>query len=188
MPPGRELDTNDLELRARKRHRNDPRALSRELKAIAGLKTVQKWLSRRHVPVYVTRGSGATFDDDKKHIELNASLSRAKQLVFLLHECGHILVGKRERDERYGMAKILDGERCTYSHIVDVVDEEFEAWARSAKLAERLGIEVDEDEWRKTKTWALVSYMRWATKDAAYNDGDYSDMRSEPVGDSDRDD
>jgi hypothetical protein len=181
----RELDTGELAKRAKsKRGKGDPEKLKRELEAIAGLAKVQEWLARRHIRVYLTKESGATYYDERNKIEINSGLSRVKQLVFLLHECGHVLVGRREPGQRFGNGRLYEGERVTFDNIVDVVDEEFEAWARGGKLAERLGVRVDEKVWRRAKTASLVTYIRWANKDRGYNDGDYSDMRPDPAPES----
>jgi hypothetical protein len=177
------MSVEKLRKRAEKRRCKSRAAADADLVAIDGLEKLQTWLKKRRITIFLTRAQAATYYDDTKHIEINTNCTRQKQLTYLLHECGHVLIGKRMRDERWGMTELIEGERCTFRHIVDVVDEEFEAWARAKKLAERLKITIDSVVWNKINTWALVSYIRWANKDRKYNDGDYESMRLPSVED-----
>lgn len=153
------------------------RAHDAELTAISGLEVVAAWLEKRKIDLRIKKINTAEFDDEDMVIDLSGGLTREKQLVVLLHECGHVLIGKPKRTERYGMSKILDGERCTFRHRIDVVDEEFEAWHRGWKLARRLHVVVNRDLWESTKLWALTTYLKWAVRYGDFSHNDYSDMR-----------
>jgi hypothetical protein len=151
-----------------------------ELIAIAGLERLAVWLAKKRIALKIKKTIYATFHDDKHEVHLSGGLSRQKQLIILIHECGHVLVGHPKRTERFGMTEILAGERCTFRHRLDVLEEEFEAWHRGKKLAKRLKITYDNVLWDEFKVFALVSYLKWAVGDRAFNDGDYSDMRQDP--------
>jgi hypothetical protein len=155
-------------------------ALQRELLALAGMVKLASWLEKRKIPLVIKKMTGGEYNDVDRVVSLSGRISREKQLIFLIHECGHVLVGKPKRDERFGMAEIKIGERCTFRHKLDVIEEEFEAWHRGKKLARRLNIEYDKVLLEQEKQSALVSYIKWANGEEGFNDGDYSDMREWP--------
>lgn len=155
--------------------------LKRELNAIAGIERLSSWLENKKITLKVKKLDFAVYYDDKKEVHLSGGLSRERQLIFLIHECGHVLIGHPKRNERFGMSEVLRGERCTFRHRLDVLEEEFEAWHRGKKLARRLKVTYDTVAWDHEKQWALVSYLKWAVGRGDFNDGDYSDMREEPA-------
>jgi hypothetical protein len=151
--------------------------LKKELTAIAGMERIALWLEKKKITLKVKKMEFAIYFADIRQIHLSGGLSRERQLIFLIHECGHVLVGRPKRNERFGMTEILKGERCTFRHRLDVLEEEFEAWHRGKKMAKRLKVVYDSTQWDQEKQWALVSYLKWAVGRGEWNDGDYSDMR-----------
>ena len=45
---------------------------------------------------------------------------------------------------------------------VDVISEEIEAWQRGKKLAERLGIYINEDKFNEIMNKCIFTYVEWA--------------------------
>ncbi len=149
--------------------------LDRDLKHIADLATVIAWCERKKLEVVFGKNPNGVIEG--KTIKINGRLRPEQQLYVLVHECGHHLIGSREKDDRYGQGYNADdpGEKRTLHHRVDVVDEEFEAWDRGRKLAGRLGVKLDRKAFHKARAGYLKSYMQWALRVDGYGgpiDGD----------------
>jgi len=106
-----------------------------------------------------------------KHITISKRQGQEKQLYSLLHECGHLLI--QNNDEKYERSyptqarmnqfQAHRGIEKSKDYKVDVVREEIEAWDRGKKLANRLGIFVDEKNFRKVSSQCIYTYIEWAT-------------------------
>jgi Zn-dependent peptidase ImmA (M78 family) len=106
-----------------------------------------------------------------KIVEINSKASIKKQFFCLLHECGHILVFEngsfwqyQEKTEplhnQNANNQELNKNRKTYK--VYTVIEEIEAWERAFKLAKRLNIPIEYDDWEKEMLNAIEKYIKWA--------------------------
>jgi hypothetical protein len=75
----------------------------------------------------------------------------------MLHECGHYLIGEKEKHERYGMgySQLDPAVKATFAHKSDVVEEEYEAWWRGLKLARRLNIALDKSRFDEVRLSTL---------------------------------
>jgi len=106
-----------------------------------------------------------------KYITISKRQGQEKQLYSLLHECGHLLI--QNNDEKYERSyptqarmnqfQAHRGIEKSKDYKVDVVREEIEAWDRGKKLANRLGIFVDEKNFRKVSSQCIYTYIEWAT-------------------------
>lgn len=153
-----------------------------ETSSIAGLEVLVEWCRGRGIEVVFTKRFGGVYDPDTKKININGRLSPDKQLHFMLHECGHHLIGAKDRHERFGMGYSQGDDpetKRTFHHRCDVVDEEFEAWHRGWKLSKRLGINLDKDSYDRTRSEMLRTYMKWALRMKGYNRDDVE--TEEPV-------
>lgn len=140
----------------------------RDLKHIEDLAIIVAWCDKKKIEVVFDRKANGTIEG--KRIRVNGRTRPEHQLYILVHECGHHLIGSRERDERYGHGYNAEepGDKRTLLHRVDVVDEEFEAWDRGRKLAARLGVRLDKEAFHKARATYLKSYMQWALKVDGY--------------------
>lgn len=141
---------------------------SRDIKHIDDLAIVIAWCERRKLEVLFGKRANGIIEG--KTVRINGRSAPEQQLYILIHECGHHLIGERERDERYGMGYNADepNEKRTLLHRVDVVDEEFEAWDRGRKLAGRLGVKLDKEAFHRARASYLKTYMKWALKVDGY--------------------
>lgn len=169
------FDPNLWQTRAWERYQNSLALGHDKLKAIArwdrdhrsvdGLGALVGWCTRHGIDVRFDRHPGATYYSGKKLIRVNNALQPEKQLFFLLHECGHHLIGDHLDDdhERLGMdhSQLAPDVRRTLCNRVDVVDEEFEAWRRGARLSKRLGLVLDRASFEKVKAQSLRTYFQW---------------------------
>ena len=57
-----------------------------------------------------------------------------------------------------------------FIHRCIILEEEFEAWHRGRKLAKKLEVEINENNWNATKSSFIKSYLRWAMKDPDFEE------------------
>ncbi len=110
------------------------------------------------------------YDDKTIYIQTRQGIEN--QLYSLLHECGHLLIylGSEGFKKDYPMYAYAATKRqeSTSKYKVSVIAEEFEAWKRGRKLAERLNIPINKKKYDVAMTEAIMSYFRWAGN-YAYN-------------------
>jgi len=145
---------------------------SEDIKYVSALRVVVEWCeSRSLIVTFCKRGGGIYYSADKE-IKISGRASPKHQLHILLHECGHHLIGIKDKHERYGMGYAVteSNDKKTFHHRIDIVDEEFEAWHRGWKLALRLGAlnKFDKPGFDKTRILMLRTYLLWATKSPGY--------------------
>lgn len=142
----------------------------RDAKYIEKLKIVVDWCEARQLLVIFGRRQNGVYDANTKEIRLACRASPEKQLYYLLHECGHHLIGMKEHHERFGMGYPQTDPEVTrtYVHKLACLEEEFEAWHRGRKLARRLSLDIDEEEFDKLRLECLRSYVSWAARRSVY--------------------
>ena len=137
-----------------------------EVNAINDLKKLIAWCEKRGLSVKFMKKSMATYTHSAKEIEVSSHLPPPSQLIVLLHECGHHLIGGAEKHVRFSMGypQTDPDAKKTFQHRVTILDEEMEAWHRGWKLACRLGLRLNRDEFDKVRLGCVKSYVKWALK------------------------
>jgi len=137
------------------------KVLKRELSYIEKIKHVVAWCESKNIEVIFSK-EGSYYSETQK-IHINQRLKPETQLYVLLHECGHHLIGYKERHERYGMGYTVEDASIKRSliHRIDVLDEELEAWHRGRKLAGRLCISIDKKQFDRVRAKMVKTYVRW---------------------------
>lgn len=169
--------------RAAERLRRAPRArraeaqrrYKRDLKFTSALGVIIEWCNRQGYSVQFAKVTGGgEIDSENKSLKISSGRSAERQFYIITHECGHILIGDRSKDERFGMGYNTDdpNEKKTLHHRLDVIDEEFEAWERGRKLAGRLGIRIDKKRFHKFRAQYLKTYLKWALKVDGFGESD----------------
>ena len=156
-----------LQRAPRARKKQAERRYKRDLRFIPGIAAFIDWAKQQGYRVTFGRTShGGEVDSESKTILISHQLSPENQVYNLAHECGHILIGDREKDQRFGMGYNADdpNEKKTLVHKIDVVDEEFEAWDWGRKLAGRLGIRIDKKQFHRARAKYIKTYMKWVLK------------------------
>lgn len=143
------------------------RVWTREAMASDGIARVAQWLKKRGMSLRFTRRVGAAVFEDLKVIEIASTMKPDTALIYLLHECGHVLIGCEGRAKRYalGYPRTCDPDISrSFQHRLAVLDEETEAWHRGRKLAMRLRIGwcISERHWEETRQNCLRSYIKWS--------------------------
>lgn len=159
--------------RAAKRSKNTKKVKTKlesrwvkDLIAIDDLAKVVEWCEGYRLKVEFVKKSLGTYHSSDRSISISSRASPVKQLVLLLHECGHHLIGDAEQHDRFGMGyPQLDPQvKRTFHHRVSILDEEMEAWARGWKLATRLGLFLKRDVFDSIRLNCIRSYISWALK------------------------
>ena len=131
------------------------------------------WCSSRGLTVVFGKRPGGTYETGDKKIIIACRAAPEKQLYYLLHECGHHLIGFKEQDERFGMGypKVDDPDyNSTFHHKFACLEEEMEAWHRGWRLAKRLRLKIPRDGFDKVRLECLRSYVQWVNGRTILND------------------
>ncbi len=133
-----------------------------------GLETLQTWAHKKGYDVdfdYLVRDEYRPADN---LITICTRYGKEKQLYALLHECGHLILGKNESlyEKKYPssakMAYFQSNKKLERSHKykIDVISEEIDAWRKGQELAKRLDIYIDEEKYYSLMTKCVYSYVR----------------------------
>lgn len=140
----------------------------RDIKHISFLESLIAWCNERKIEVDFTKQMGGLYSPEEKRIKVSGRLSPEMQVFVLLHECGHHLIGDKEKHERFGMGYSRLGSdptiTRTFRHKCDIIDEEYEAWHRGLKLARRLRLNIDKDRYDNHRAKMIRTYLVWALK------------------------
>jgi hypothetical protein len=137
----------------------------RDVIHIDKMKTVVDWCASKNLEVKFGKKPGAQYDASSRTIILAGRTAPEKQLYYLLHECGHHLIGNEELHERFGLGYPFVEDpivNTTFHHRVACLEEEIEAWHRGWRLSKRLRLKLDRDEFDKVRIACLRTYIRWA--------------------------
>lgn len=141
--------------------------------SIDSIAKLATWLIDKGISLHFERRDGAVYNEDGKHVAISSALPLDTALVFLLHECGHVLIGSTGASKRYalGYPKANDPEyNRKFEHRLAVLEEEMEAWHRGQKLAKRLKIawSIQKSLWDEKRTMCLRSYVNWTMKPSKF--------------------
>jgi hypothetical protein len=114
---------------------------------------IAAWLSARG---YRLR-SGQSYSVHDRTVEYRPSDPAATRVIFLLHECGHVLYARNEPQHTgYNDPR---GRARSKASAADLVRDEIEAWHRGYALAGRLRIRVDPRAYRRAYGHSVMSYV-----------------------------
>ena len=142
------------------------RAWRVDLSAIDDLEKVVTWCRARGVSVSFEKRTDGVYHIGRKQISISGRLKPLNQLVVLLHECGHHLIGDGEHHGRFGLGYSQTDPKVirTFNHRVTILDEEMDAWYRGWKLARRLKLNLDKESFDKMRLQCLKSYLQWCMR------------------------
>ena len=136
----------------------------RDMLYIEKVAAVVDWCVSKGMTVVMAKKPNGAYEPDSKQVSLSGRASPEKMLHYILHECGHHLIGMEEHHERFGKGYPRSGDPKAinnYEHRLACLEEEMEAWHRGWRLANRLRLEVDREEFDKTRIDCLRSYVEW---------------------------
>lgn len=134
--------------------------------AISDLGTIIEWCKEKKLKVLFAKKSNGTYHSQSKEIFISSRLSPRHQVIVLLHECGHHLIGVNDDHDRFGMGYPQSDPEVTktFHHRVSCLEEEMEAWHRGWKLAKRLSLTIDRDTFDTMRLKCIRSYIKWTIK------------------------
>jgi len=139
-----------------------------DLRYITGLRVVVEWCAARSLAVVFKNQHGGIFYPAQDKITISDRAPPKLQLHYLLHECGHALIGPKQPGGRFSMGYGVEDARALRSpqHKLDVIEEEFEAWHRGWKLGRKLKVLIRADRacYNDTRVKMLRTYIDWASK------------------------
>ena len=127
---------------------------------------IAAWAKTRGYKVFGKWDEDAFYDKDKEIVYSLRTKEKKHQMYSLLHECGHALAfeskGYKNRfptmsKRRFKTAKV---NSRTNTFKVEQIIEEHDAWERGLKLARRLGIEIDKEDYNKYASRNVMTYVR----------------------------
>lgn len=140
--------------------------LKRDYFFIDRIAAVVEWCAFKGIRVFFGKKPGGTYDTGSKTIMIVGRAAPEKQLYYLLHECGHHLIGYKEHDERFGMGYPKAGDpdhNDTFRHRFACFEEEIEAWNRGWRLAKRLRLRIKREDFDRIRLICLRSYIQWVS-------------------------
>ena len=130
-----------------------------------------EWYLMDKYDVYVSFDEGGmdeywfdpdNLDEDKGVVSINSSEPPEEQLCTLLHEAGHVALRVNTDEFRSEFPPLT---RDTFVGRLDILREEVLAWDKAEYIAKHLGIEVNEERWRRNSVEALTKYIRWTIEE-----------------------
>lgn len=183
MPQGKTLAVreeihSDL-IRKAERRKSEGTQESR-LRTVDDIMKVYDWCVARGVVVefipgsegvYIPKGDPEIINDT---IRLGKRFTLKNTLYIFLHEAGHFLC--KVSDERNNVVDPITGDGANCVERAKIIEEEFSAWRKGRKLATRLSITIDDDNWDRFKSGLLASYFKWAVKKGTRRPRDTSEV------------
>lgn len=136
----------------------------RNLLAISDMEATIQWCTARGVKVFFVKKQSGTYHVGLKMVTISSTFSPVNQSIILLHELGHHLIGHDADDERFGQGyprQSIPSAHKEFRHRLACIEEEFEAWNRGWKLAKRLNLRLEREEFDLMRVKCLKSYMQW---------------------------
>lgn len=127
-----------------------------------------KWANSKGYQILKGRDLDDCVIYEDKIIHINTRVSPEKQVYTLLHECGHIVEYKNGGDKykkKYPISeRIRNDGRSQYSFEgrVATVEEEISAWRNGKKIANSLGLLINEKKYDRYAAVNVISYIDWA--------------------------
>ena len=141
-----------------------------EVLCISDLHVINEWCKNKGLKVVFGKISNGNFFESEKKIAVASSAPPRTQVIILLHECGHYLIGGADDHERFGMGypQVDPQITKTFRHRISCLEEEMEAWHRGWKLSKRLGLRIDKDSYDQYKLKCLRSYVKWTLRPGTF--------------------
>ena len=151
-----------------------------DLLLISDLFVINEWCKNKGLKVLFGKTSNGNFFPQEKKILISSHASLQNQVIILLHECGHYLIGELEDHERFGMGypQTDPGITKTFQHRLACLEEEFEAWHRGWKLSKRLNLRLNREDYDNYRIRCLRSYIKWSLKPGTFKEVENEQLNS----------
>ena len=126
-------------------------------------KLIEIWINKKGYEL--VEGLTDQHIPDLMRITYSKRLKPENQIYSILHECGHLIIQNSAcYDQRYKIQTeaLEDGrKKRSLRWRINFLKEEFEAWDKGKQLAEKLGIEIDLDEYDRYAARWLKTYCQF---------------------------
>jgi hypothetical protein len=132
------------------------------------IKKINKWINKNNFKLNIAKNLISEVNFDTKIININKNTKILKQIIIILHECGHILIYLHRKKYKCNIiaglswnkwCKLFNSKNSLRKKIL-ILEEEIEAWNRGKKLAERLNIKINNKIYEYYKIKCLMTYIR----------------------------
>jgi len=129
---------------------------------------ITAWAATKGYKVFGKWEIDAFYDKDKEIVYSLSTKNPKHQMYSLLHECGHALAfeskGYKDRfptmaKRRFKTAKV---NPRTNTFKVESILEEHDAWNRGLALSQRLGININKEDYNNYASRYVMTYVRRA--------------------------
>jgi len=137
---------------------------AKDLISILNISNLVKWCTTRGIKVQFNKMENGQYDSILKTISISCQAFPTKQLLYLLHECGHHLIAAKEKNDRFSMGygRGEDPEvNKLLIHRMAILEEECEAWERGRRLAKRLKLNISWEDFNLLRLDCLKTYVLW---------------------------
>jgi len=132
-----------------------------------GIEKLIEWTNKKNVDVHFGHCLTDEYRPADSLITISTRFGEEKQLYAFLHECGHLLLGKDEKNytKKYPssakMWQFNSNKRLERSkkYKVDVVSEEIDAWRKGKEIAKRLDIHVNDENYYSFMSECVYGYI-----------------------------
>jgi hypothetical protein len=139
----------------------------RDMLAIDAIDKVVLWCGHRGVGVRFAKRKDGIYDRCNREIVISSHAPPEKQLHYLIHECGHHLIGSEENHDRFRWGYPYTADPAVnrgFHHKLSCLEEELEAWHRGWRLTVRLKLKINRDSYDLTRLDCIKTYVRWVAR------------------------
>ena len=130
------------------------------------LEILKKWISKKGYTVNESASLSDEIDFFAKEITINKNQTSKNKLYSLLHEAGHLMISNNINSFLNFVPlypnHLYDGRTMrSRKYKVSVLCEEIEAWKKGMRIAKRLNIELDKDDYldyMSKNVWTYIKY------------------------------
>lgn len=128
------------------------------------LSKIETWLDKKGF--VLCKSKNRTIEDEvdfeRKVVFLSLRSKPIYQVYSILHECGHVIIRGRKsykEDFKSHIEVCENGARPTFRSSIEEVEEEINAWREGERLAKKLSIELDREEYYKYSSKWVMGYI-----------------------------
>ena len=124
---------------------------------------LRDWIMSKGYRVTCYTDADDKLEFEEKQIHIDSRQHAESRFYTLLHECGHLLISQTanqfQKDHpMYAMSCDVRRYRSK-AYQVSLVAEEIEAWKRGRRLANRLGLQINDAKFDRLMTDCVMSYI-----------------------------
>lgn len=121
------------------------------------------WVKSKGYDVVCYTDADDKLEFEEKRIHIDSRQHAENRFYTLIHECGHLLISQTANQfqkDHPMYATSSDSRRCrSKAYQVSLIAEEIEAWKRGRRLANRMGLFINDNKFDRIMTNCVMSYI-----------------------------